>query len=246
MVAPDPGAKGQGRVSLLTYEQARSAAEEVGVPTYMARLSIFQMFLRHPKLARALNDLLGVMLFDGELSVRLRELIIMRVGWSTHSLYEWTQHWQIAKALGVDEEDLLALRDWRASSRFGEADRAVLAATDEMVDDGAISAATWDLLVENVGALGAEPKTPEQGRPDSTEAVSSPADPSSTAASSSTAGAGATPGTDPDREARILLELVGVIGAWRMVSSWLRSLEVPLEPGTEPWPPDGISPANGD
>ena len=39
-----------------------------------------------------------------------------------------------------------------------------------------------------------------------------------------------------------LLELVAAIGTWRMISSLLRSLEIPLEDGVEPWPPDGQQP----
>jgi alkylhydroperoxidase family enzyme len=40
-----------------------------------------------------------------------------------------------------------------------------------------------------------------------------------------------------------LLELVVAIGNWRMFSSLLRSLEVPLEDGVAPWPPDGATPS---
>lgn len=42
----------------------------------------------------------------------MRELVIMRIGWVTGSVYEWTQHWGVATALGVDQADLLAVRDW--------------------------------------------------------------------------------------------------------------------------------------
>jgi hypothetical protein len=39
-----------------------------------------------------------------------------------------------------------------------------------------------------------------------------------------------------------LLELAAVIGAGTMFSGLLRTLEVPLEDGVAPWPPDGRSP----
>ena len=38
------------------------------------------------------------------------------------------------------------------------------------------------------------------------------------------------------------IELVAAIGNWRMISSVLRSLEIPLEEGVVPWPPDGKVP----
>jgi hypothetical protein len=41
---------------------------------------------------------------------------------------------------------------------------------------------------------------------------------------------------------QVLLELVSAVGLWRMVSTHLRSLEVPLEDGVTAWPPDGRGP----
>lgn len=39
-----------------------------------------------------------------------------------------------------------------------------------------------------------------------------------------------------------VVELVAAISGWTMVSMLLRSLDVPLEHGVEPWPPDGKHP----
>ena len=87
-----------------------------------------------------LNDLLATMLWRGTLDPRLRELVIMRIGWLTASDYEWTQHWRVAQGLGVSADDLLGVRDWQAHQGSGPAERAVLAATDDVVRDGAVSA----------------------------------------------------------------------------------------------------------
>ena len=40
----------------------------------------------------------------------------------------------------------------------------------------------------------------------------------------------------------VLIELVTAISGWRMVSSILQSLQVPLEDGVSSWPPDGRPP----
>lgn len=182
------------RVDLLAVEEARAEAERAGVPAQAAELNVFRALLRNPPLARWLADLLFGLLFRGELDARLRELVIMRLGWATGSVYEWTQHWRIATQMGIDPEDLLAVRDWRASERLSDADRAVLRATDETLEDGAVSAATLDACRRHVGD-----------------------------------------------DAR-LLELVTCIANWRLVSTLLRSLEIPLEDGVAPWPPDGRPP----
>ncbi len=157
---------GDARVPRLPASEARAAADEAGVPDYMAELAIFQVLLNHPKLAGALNDLLATMLWRGTLDPRLRELVIMRIGWVTASDYEWTQHWRVAQGLGISADDLLGVRDWQTYQAFGPTERAVLSATDDVVRDGAVSAESWAacrrelgtdpaLLVELVTAIGA-------------------------------------------------------------------------------------------
>jgi alkylhydroperoxidase family enzyme len=154
------------RVPRLPVGEAKAAADEAGVPNYMAELAIFQVLLNHPTLARALNDLLATMLWHGKLDTRLRELVIMRIGWLTASDYEWTQHWRVALGLGVSADDLIGVRNWQEHNAFGPAERAVMAATDDIVGNGAVSADSWAacerelgpdpaILIELVTAIGA-------------------------------------------------------------------------------------------
>jgi alkylhydroperoxidase family enzyme len=138
------------RLPLLSAEEASRRAEECGVPAYMTRLSVFRVWLHHPRVAKKLSDLLGVLLFDARLDTRLRELIIMRLGWTTDSVYEWTQHWRIATDLGVSPEDLVGVRDWQNHGAFGPAERAVLTAVDETVEHGCVSGPTWEALRAHV------------------------------------------------------------------------------------------------
>jgi alkylhydroperoxidase family enzyme len=160
------GESASARVPRLPVGEAKAAADQAGVPDYMAELSIFQVLLNHPTLARAINDLLATMLWHGKLDRRLRELVIMRIGWLTACDYEWTQHWRVACGLGVPADDLLGVRDWSTHDGFGAVERAVLAATDEVVRGGAVSgqtlavcerelAADSAVLIELVTAIGA-------------------------------------------------------------------------------------------
>ena len=139
------------RVPKLPLDEAKAAADEAAVPDYMAELNIFQVLLHHPSLARVINDLLATMLWHGDLDPRLRELVIMRIGWLTACDYEWTQHWRVASRLGVTPEDLLGVRDWRHHDGFGPAERAVLAAADDVVRDGAVSATSWAACERELG-----------------------------------------------------------------------------------------------
>jgi alkylhydroperoxidase family enzyme len=140
------------RIDLLPLDESAKVAEAAGVSPVLAPLNIFRLLLRRPKLARAVNDLLFSLLFGGALDDRLRELVIMRIGWVTGSNYEWTQHWKVAQdAFGCSPEDLLAVRDWRSAERFGAAERAVLAATDETLATGTLSNETWAQCSQHLG-----------------------------------------------------------------------------------------------
>ena len=139
------------RVPMLERDAAVQAAQEVGVPDQLAVLNVFRLLLRRPRVAKGTSDLLLAMLFGGALDSRLRELVIMRVGWVTGSGYEWAHHWRIAREAGVAEGDLLAVRDWAAHPTFRPAERAVLGATDEILREGAASEAT---VAELTGQLG--------------------------------------------------------------------------------------------
>ncbi len=140
------------RVEMLSPEQAKEAAEAVGVPDELSSRNIFRLLLRRPVLAKAVNDLLYSLLLHGTFDDRLRELVIMRIGWATGSDYEWTQHWTVAQIpFGVSTDDLLAVRDWQNSDRFGEVERAILAATDEALETGTLSEETWASCKRHLG-----------------------------------------------------------------------------------------------
>jgi alkylhydroperoxidase family enzyme len=90
------------------------------------------------------------LLENNKFDTRLRELMIMRIAWVTGSVYEWTQHWRVATTAAIPPEDILAVRDWRSSGRLTEADKAILAATDECLAGKSISNAAWAEIAKHV------------------------------------------------------------------------------------------------
>lgn len=135
------------RVPMLSIEEAQKRGAEIGLSEALCSLSVFRVLLQHPTLAKNVGTLLMGLLFEGNvLDARLRELIIMRLGWATGSDYEWTQHWRVALMVGMSEEEVLAVRDWQSAKNLTAADRAVLQATDDTLQLGAISSTTWKLL----------------------------------------------------------------------------------------------------
>lgn len=139
-----------GRVAMVPLERARLMGEEIGLPAPMTTRSAFRTLANNPSLLRAVYGQLTTLLLHHTFDTRLRELMIMRIGWVTGSVYEWTQHWRVATAAGIPPEDVLAVRDWRASDRLTAADKAVLAATDESLAGKSISDANWAEITKHI------------------------------------------------------------------------------------------------
>ena len=136
----------------LRWIDADFTARIVGVLESWRRRRDSSLLVRYEDLMMAPRETLAAMLEEHRaLDARLRELVIMRIGWATGSVYEWTQHWRVALQLGVDEADVLAVRDWRSSDRFGPVERAVLAYTDGLVADREVVLA---LLKDGAGLRG--------------------------------------------------------------------------------------------
>jgi len=77
------------------------------------------------------------------LDPKLRELLVVRSGQLLGAEYEWKHHWVAALDVGIPEEKLRALSDWRACNVFDAEERAVLALADETAIDRGASEVTF-------------------------------------------------------------------------------------------------------
>lgn len=110
---------------------------------------IIGMLARHPEMARVFLGFNGFLLQRGELSGRLRELVILRVAHRHRSAFEWGQHVRLSAAVGVTADDVAALTE--GNDGFGGTDRLVLDATDELIATGRADWSTWQALVDELG-----------------------------------------------------------------------------------------------
>jgi len=67
------------------------------------------------------------------LPANLRELAIIRTGIVGDSRFEYSQHLKVARMVKVSEDKLNAIKAWATSDKFTPIERAVMAATDELV-----------------------------------------------------------------------------------------------------------------
>jgi alkylhydroperoxidase family enzyme len=107
--------------------------------------NVLGTLLHHPLLAGPFLAYNRVLLQTPALGHRLRELIVLRVAWRTRSLYEWVQHVRIAASLMTTEE-IRAIARADGDGAWTPLERALLAATDQLVDRHRIDDVTWAAL----------------------------------------------------------------------------------------------------
>ena len=95
-------------------------------------LNLYKVMAHCPQAGDYFLRLGNSILFKGTVPPVLRELAILRVGHINQAKYEWTHHVPIALRVGIREEQIDALRDWKNSGAFSEQERAVLQYTDEV------------------------------------------------------------------------------------------------------------------
>ncbi len=138
------------RVPMISLEHARELGEAMGLPARRTQSEAFRVAANNPGVARVAFGQLLQLLENNKFPTRLRELMIMRIGWVTGSAYEWTQHWRVATTAGIPSDVILAVRDWQTSERLTPADKAILAATDECLGGKSVSDAAWAEVVKHV------------------------------------------------------------------------------------------------
>jgi alkylhydroperoxidase family enzyme len=113
-------------------------------------LNLLGTLARHPDLARAYHAFTGHALFGTTLTLRDRELLVLRVAAVRGAEYEWAQHVVLAAEVGLSEEEIARVADGPAADGWSEIDRALLCAVDQLVADARIADATWATLAASL------------------------------------------------------------------------------------------------
>lgn len=125
---------------------AGQGKEEGRVSSWMATL------IRHPALARA-HTALALVLMDGTLPARDRELAILRTGWLAQAPFEWSGHVQLGRQLaGLSSEEIERVTQGSAAPGWSAHDAALLRAVEELTAQAMISDATWEVLAQRYDA----------------------------------------------------------------------------------------------
>jgi alkylhydroperoxidase family enzyme len=127
----------------ITAQVFAGFAEEGRTP-----IALYRVLANSPRMLRSYSTLARSLRYEAEVPRELRELLILRTAQLVGSEYEWAHHRSMGAKLGIADEKVAALGDWRASRLFDPRERAVLALAEQVHD-----LAVTDEAVAQVEAL---------------------------------------------------------------------------------------------
>jgi alkylhydroperoxidase family enzyme len=116
----------------IEYPELKPLADRIRTERGGRLYNLYKVLLNNPRIAEGWLALFTAIRQQSELGGRYRELAIMLVAVINRAEYEYVQHVPFALKAGLTQAQLDALRDWRNSELFQDADRAVLEYTEAM------------------------------------------------------------------------------------------------------------------
>ncbi|HEX2592407.1 MAG TPA: carboxymuconolactone decarboxylase family protein [Rhizomicrobium sp.] len=105
--------------------------------------NVFRTVVRYPELMKRWLPFVNHVLLKSALSLRQREILILRTGWLCRSEYEWAQHVRGGKRAGLSDADIACIM---AGDGLSGDEDLLLCAADELHRDNRIGASTWAAL----------------------------------------------------------------------------------------------------
>ncbi|MFS0848076.1 carboxymuconolactone decarboxylase family protein [Novosphingobium panipatense] len=117
-----------------------------GHPETVPLASFFANLAHSPEFFAAYIQLGVTISMHSALPRRLRELAILRTAWLTGAPYAWGEHVHATQGGLLSEQDIAAIIEGSPSMAWGDLERAVLQAVEELHADALIGDATWSVL----------------------------------------------------------------------------------------------------
>ena len=113
-------------------------------------INVYRALLNSPPLAETWFEHLNAVRWKTQLTGRLREIVIIRIGYLASVAYIIKQHVpKLAVAEGLTLAECDALADWRAHDSFDELERTVLAYTDQVTRNATADDDTYAAVAQH-------------------------------------------------------------------------------------------------
>src|SRR5690242_11645006 len=107
---------------------------------------------RQPDLLSPFLGWAAALALHGTLSHRDHELLALRAAYQCGSDFEWVEHAEYARAAGLDDAEIEAVRHPSVTDRWSERERALLDAADQLIAGFDVNDDTWAELVAHYEA----------------------------------------------------------------------------------------------
>jgi 4-carboxymuconolactone decarboxylase len=107
--------------------------------------NVYRTYAQHPALYVPRQVLSEYIRTGSTLSPRIREMLILRIGYLCQSAYEWAAHARAGRGAGLSDDDIRRIAEG-PSAGWSADDAAVLQAVDDMFNDDRVAPATWAAL----------------------------------------------------------------------------------------------------
>lgn len=103
-------------------------------------------FAHHPQLANVFSQFNIHLLSTSTLPVKQRQIAIMRTAWITKATYMWSSHLRTSINCGLSPDMFRPIQIGASDPYFTPFERAVILATEELVNDKKVGDASWRAL----------------------------------------------------------------------------------------------------
>jgi alkylhydroperoxidase family enzyme len=121
-----------------------------GRPDRPKASAIMGTFAHHPDLTKAFFSFNGHILYGTTLSIRQREILVLRLAAVRQSRYLWAQHLVHTDDAGISDADISRIAFGPEDPLLDPLESAMLQAVDELILDGEISGTTWSILARDL------------------------------------------------------------------------------------------------
>ncbi len=110
--------------------------------------NVFATLAQHPTLCQGWIPFARHVLSptSSTITVRDREIVILRIGFLCQAEYEWAQHVRLARKVGISEDEINQIKAGPDADGLSEKDALLLRATDELHQNAKISDPVWQGL----------------------------------------------------------------------------------------------------
>ena len=103
--------------------------------------------LRHPALAKAFLQFNAHFFYASRLTARIREILILRIGWLRRSEYEYVAHITLARQAGLSDVEIERIERGPDATGWSPEDANLLRAVDQLKADAKITSDTMTALI---------------------------------------------------------------------------------------------------